>query len=90
MKESKLFTPVGGESVVQQVINKITDAIVSGELRPGDRLPPELELIEDMHVSRNTLRAAIQTLRAYGVQRREPRHAQPHALQHHPRQGQLL
>ena len=67
MKESKMFSPVGGESVVQQVINKITDAIVSGELRPGDRLPPELELIEDMHVSRNTLRAAIQTLRAYGV-----------------------
>ena len=62
MKESKLFTPVGGESVVQQVINKITDAIVSGELRPGDRLPPELELIEDMHVSRNTLREAVEIL----------------------------
>ena len=57
MKESKLFSQVGGESVVQQVINKITDAIISGELRPGDRLPPELELIEAMHVSRNTLRA---------------------------------
>ena len=67
MKESKLFSQVGGESVVQKVINKITDAIISGELRPGDRLPPELELIEAMHVSRNTLRAAIQTLRAYGV-----------------------
>ena len=67
MKESGLFGQVGGESVVQQVINKITDAIVSGELKPGDRLPPELELISEMHVSRNTLRAAIQTLRAYGV-----------------------
>ena len=67
MKESSLFSPVGGESVVQQVINKITDAIVSGELKPGDRLPPELELIETLHVSRNTLRAAVQTLRAYGV-----------------------
>ena len=67
MKESYLLSQVGGESVVQQVINKITDAIVSGELKPGDRLPPELELIEAMHVSRNTLRAAVQTLRAYGV-----------------------
>lgn len=67
MKESSLLSQVGGESVVQQVINKITDAIVSGELKPGDRLPPELELIEAMHVSRNTLRAAVQTLRAYGV-----------------------
>ena len=67
MKESYLLSQVGGESVVQLVINKITDAIVSGELKPGDRLPPELELISAMHVSRNTLRAAIQTLRAYGV-----------------------
>lgn len=67
MNESNLLSQVGGESVVQQIINKITDAIVSGELKPGDRLPPELELISAMHVSRNTLRAAIQTLRAYGV-----------------------
>lgn len=67
MKESNLLSQVGGESVVQQVINKITDAIISGELKPGDRLPPELELISAMHVSRNTLRAAIQTLRSYGV-----------------------
>ena len=67
MNESNLLSQVGGESVVQQVINKITDAIISGELKPGERLPPELELISAMHVSRNTLRAAIQTLRAYGV-----------------------
>ena len=67
MKESYLMSKVGGESVVQQVINRISDAIISGELKPGDRLPPELELIEAMHVSRNTLRAAVQTLRAYGV-----------------------
>ena len=67
MKQTKLLSPVGGESVVQQVINKITDSIISGELKPGDRLPPELELIEAMQVSRNTLRSAVQTLRAYGV-----------------------
>lgn len=67
MNDSTLLSQVGGESVVQQIINKITDAIVSGELKPGDRLPPELDLIEAMHVSRNTLRAAVQTLRAYGV-----------------------
>ena len=45
MNEANLFSQVGGESVVQQIINKITDAIISGELKPGDRLPPELELI---------------------------------------------
>lgn len=68
MKNRKnMMTPVSNESVVQQVINKITDAILAGELKPGDRLPPELELISAFHVSRNSLRSAIQTLRAYGV-----------------------
>lgn len=67
MPEKKRFTPVNSESVVQQVINKITDAIISGELKPGDKLPPELELIDTFKVSRNSLRSAIQTLRAYGV-----------------------
>lgn len=61
------MTPVSNESVVQQVINKLTDAILSGELKPGDKLPPEIELMGAMKVSRNSLRSAIQTLRAYGV-----------------------
>lgn len=66
-EKRKKLTPVNNESVVQQVINKITDAIISGELNPGDKLPPELELVETLRVSRNSLRSAIQTLRAYGV-----------------------
>jgi len=58
---------INSESVVQQVINRITDAIISGDLKPGDQLPPEMELISAFGVSRNSLRSAIQTLRAYGV-----------------------
>lgn len=66
-KKKLMMTPIGTESVVQQVINKITDAIIAGELRPGEKLPSEMEMISAMHVSRNSLRSAIQTLRAYGV-----------------------
>ena len=64
---NNMSTPIKNESVVQQVINKITDAIIVGELKPGDKLPTEMELISSLHVSRNSLRSAIQTLRAYGV-----------------------
>ncbi len=66
-KQGKLLSPVNNESVVQQAINKITDAIIAGELKPGDRLPSELELMSVLRISRNSLRSALQTLRAYGV-----------------------
>ena len=38
------------ESVVQSVINCITDGIRSGELKPGDRIPPEPELAASLGV----------------------------------------
>ena len=44
------------------IIEKIRDMIRSGELKPGDRLPPERKLAEDFGVSRNSLRQAIQAM----------------------------
>ena len=67
LNNDNVMTPVSNESVVQQVINKITDAIMAGEFKPGDKLPTEMEMISLFKVSRNSLRSAIQTLRAYGV-----------------------
>lgn len=66
-EEKKLLTPIRKESVVQQVINKITDAMISGELKPGDKLPTEVEMVAAFHVGRNTVREAVRTLEAYGV-----------------------
>lgn len=63
----KALSPINNESVVQQIINKITEAIIAGELKPGEKLPPEMELIETLQVSRNSLRAALQALRSIGV-----------------------
>ena len=55
------------ESVVQQVINCITDGIVSGELRPGDRLPTEPELASQLGVARTSVREATKILAYMGV-----------------------
>ncbi|MEK0101063.1 FCD domain-containing protein, partial [Streptomyces sp. A475] len=49
-------------AVTDEAIEKITGMIVSGALRPGDRLPKESELAADLGLSRNSLREAVRAL----------------------------
>ncbi|WP_338752759.1 FadR/GntR family transcriptional regulator [Bacillus sp. FJAT-52991] len=49
-------------SLVDQVISQMEALIESGEWQVGDRIAPELELMEQFAVSRNTLREAIRSL----------------------------
>lgn len=58
---------LNNESVVQRVINCLTDAMISKELKPGDKIPTELELAESLGVGRNSIREAIKILVYLGV-----------------------
>ena len=58
---------INRSSVVQRVIDRLTEAIVSGELKPGDRIPTEMELAEQMGVARNSIREAVKILVYIGV-----------------------
>lgn len=49
------------------IVEQIRDAIFSGELNPGDRLPPEKDLAEDFGVSKASLREAFRALEALGL-----------------------
>ena len=49
------------------VVGRFREMIQRGELRPGDRLPPERDLSKMFGVSRPTLRAGIRSLAALGV-----------------------
>ena len=55
------------ESVVQKVINCLTDAMVSKQLRPGDKIPPEPELASKLGVARSSVREATKILTYLGV-----------------------
>ncbi len=55
------------ESVVQNVINCLTDAMRNKELKPGDRIPPEPELAASLGVARSSVREAIKILTYLGV-----------------------
>ncbi|MDR7465382.1 MAG: GntR family transcriptional regulator, partial [Armatimonadota bacterium] len=49
------------------VAEQILQAIMSGQYRVGDRLPPERVLAEEMGVSRPSVREALSALQIVGV-----------------------
>ena len=55
------------EKVSDSIIAQIRDAILSGQLKPGDRLASEKELIEQFNVSKATMREALRVLEVIGM-----------------------
>jgi GntR family transcriptional repressor for pyruvate dehydrogenase complex len=49
-------------AVTDDAIEKVKAMIVSGELAPGDRLPPEKELADRLGLSRSSMREAVKAL----------------------------
>jgi DNA-binding FadR family transcriptional regulator len=56
-----------GKSMHGRIVRELGLRILSGELRPGDRLPTEPVLIETYEVSRPVLREAVRVLVAKGL-----------------------
>ncbi len=59
-------------STSDEVFRILHDRITSGELKPGDKLPPQTILAEQLSVSRNTLREAIYKLTVMGLVAAKP------------------
>ncbi|OEV04117.1 FadR/GntR family transcriptional regulator [Streptomyces oceani] len=53
--------------VTDEAIEKIKEMIVTGQLRPGDRLPREADLSVQLGLSRNSLREAVRALSLLNV-----------------------
>ena len=62
-----MFKKIKSKSVVQTIVDSITKAIIAGDLKPGDKIPTEMELAESFGVGRNSIREAIKILVYYGV-----------------------
>jgi len=48
--------------IFQDIVDQIQEAVVSGELPPGEKLPPERKLCAMFNTSRGTLREALRIL----------------------------
>ena len=63
----KTLSPERHGTTSEEVISQLREMIHRGDLRPGDRLPPERDLAKLLGVSRPTLRAGIRSLAAVGI-----------------------
>lgn len=64
--EATPFQTIKQKKISSQIVDQIRDAITSGQLRPGDSLPPERELMKVFNVGRPTLREALNSLSTMG------------------------
>ena len=67
MAYDTLFEELPKGSLSDIIIRRITDALIAGELKPGDKIPTEVEFAERLGVGRNAVREAIKVLVAFGV-----------------------
>lgn len=67
MEGTSLFAELPKGSISEIIIQRITDALIRGELKPGDKIPTEVEFSEKLKVSRNAVREAIRVLVSFGV-----------------------
>ena len=61
-----VFAPLEVEGAVERIVRRLGEAIGSGVLAPGERLPTEVELAERLQVAPMTLRQALAILRDAG------------------------
>lgn len=65
------FRPIEKTTIPGEIIDQILSKIVTGELKAGDRLPPERELCESLKVGRSSVREALTALETLGIIRRD-------------------
>ncbi len=54
-------------SSVEIVVEKIKELLIKQKLKPGDMIPSEMVLAENLQVSRSSVREAVKILSAYGI-----------------------
>ena len=61
------FAPIKAKRAFEEVCEQIRTEVALGNLKPGDRLPPERELAEQLNVSRTAIREALRSLENAGL-----------------------
>jgi GntR family transcriptional repressor for pyruvate dehydrogenase complex len=63
------FRPIQTRRAFEEICERIREQLALGVLKPGDKLPPERDLAQQLGVSRNVLREALRSLEMAGILR---------------------
>ena len=74
MMVSPKFKPIKQEKISTKIVEQIKSLIKEGDLKPGDALPPERELVKVFNVSRASLREALNSLAGMGFLEMSQKH----------------
>ena len=61
-----MFKTIRQPRATEEILSQLKDAVITGQLKAGDKLPSERELTENFQVSRGVVREAIRALEAIG------------------------
>lgn len=61
-----MFLAASNNKLTAQIVSQVRNAILSGKLQPGERLPSEKEMLFQFGVSKHTLREALRALESMG------------------------
>lgn len=59
--------PIKTRKIYEQIVDQVGQLVAEGQLKPGDRLPSERELVKRFQVSRASIREAISALEMMGL-----------------------
>ena len=61
------FTTLNKITLTEQVMQQLASKIISGELKPGEKLPPERDLAEMLQMTRSRVPEALRPLSLIGL-----------------------
>jgi GntR family transcriptional repressor for pyruvate dehydrogenase complex len=67
-----MYNQIQSERLYELIIEQIEQRLLAGDLKVGDRLPPERDLAEQFGVSRTAVREAVKALRQKGLVEVQP------------------
>lgn len=59
--------PIKTRKIYEEIVEQIRELVMRGDLKPGDKLPSERDLVERLQVSRASIREALSALEMMGL-----------------------